>query len=131
MSALDGKTELDRWVCLVFLLNYRGGWDGSNLFDRDGNLLRLGDFTKASQKKTQGIRHPLIQFKMEETAQQTSQAESDQAAIDSLMQSCTAVREQLAEVIVGQEEVVEQLLIVLLARGHALLGRCPVWPRPY
>ena len=59
---------------------------------------------------------------MEETAQQTSQAESDQAAIDSLMQSCTAVREQLAKVIVGQAEVVEQLLIVLLARGHALLS---------
>ena len=62
---------------------------------------------------------------MEETAQQTSQAESDQAAIDSLMQSCTAVREQLAKVIVGQEEVVEQLLIVLLARGHALLEGVP------
>lgn len=58
---------------------------------------------------------------MEETTIQTAQAESDQEAIDALMQSCRAVREQLAKVIVGQEEVVEQLLIVLLARGHALL----------
>lgn len=41
------------------------------------------------------------------------------------MQSCRSVREQLAKVIVGQEEVVEQLLIVLLARGHALLEGVP------
>ena len=62
---------------------------------------------------------------MEETTTQTAQAESDQEAIDALMQSCRAVREQLAKVIVGQEEVVEQLLIVLLARGHALLEGVP------
>jgi hypothetical protein len=55
---------------------------------------------------------------MEETTTQTAQAESDQEAIDALMQSCRSVREQLAKVIVGQEEVVEQLLIVLLPRGH-------------
>ena len=58
---------------------------------------------------------------MEETTTQTAQAESDQEAIDALMQSWRAVREQLAKVIVGQEEVVEQLLVVLLARGHSLL----------
>ncbi len=38
---------------------------------------------------------------MEDTNTQTAQAESDQEAIDALMQSCRAVREQLAKVIVG------------------------------
>ena len=62
---------------------------------------------------------------MEETELQSQHTQSDQAAIDSLMASCKAVREELSKVIVGQEDVVEQLLVVLLARGHALLEGVP------
>ena len=62
---------------------------------------------------------------MEETISQSTHEHSDQAAIDSLMNSCKAVREELSKVIVGQEDVVEQLLVVLLARGHALLEGVP------
>ena len=32
--------------------------------------------------------------------------------------------------IIGQEEVIEHLLITLLARGHCLLTGIPVWVRP-
>ena len=62
---------------------------------------------------------------MEETEVQNQHSQSDQERIDSLTQSCKAVREELSKVIVGQEEVVEQLLVVLLARGHALLEGVP------
>ncbi len=50
---------------------------------------------------------------------------SDEVAINNLMESCAAVRQELSKVIVGQEEVVEQLMTVLLARGHALLEGVP------
>jgi MoxR-like ATPase len=35
----------------------------------------------------------------------------------------------LAKVIVGQDEVIEQVLIAMFSRGHALLEGVPGWPR--
>ncbi len=42
-----------------------------------------------------------------------------------VVSTCRSVREQLARTIVGQDEVVELMLITLLARGHALLEGVP------
>ncbi len=42
-----------------------------------------------------------------------------------LRAACTAVREQLARVVVGQDDVIEQLLLAMLARGHCLLEGVP------
>ena len=36
---------------------------------------------------------------------------------------------ELRKVIVGQDEVVEQLLIALFTGGHCLITACPGWPR--
>lgn len=44
---------------------------------------------------------------------------------EKLRAACGAVRQQLAKVVVGQEEVVEQMLIAMLARGHCLLEGVP------
>ncbi|MEO0422793.1 MAG: MoxR family ATPase, partial [Pseudomonadota bacterium] len=45
--------------------------------------------------------------------------------IDALLAQLQSVRENVAKVIVGQEEVVEQLLVALLAGGHCLLEGVP------
>jgi len=42
-----------------------------------------------------------------------------------------AVRREIAKVIVGQDDVVEGLLICLLAGGHVLLEGVPGWARPH
>ncbi|MEZ6137115.1 MAG: MoxR family ATPase [Pirellulaceae bacterium] len=42
-----------------------------------------------------------------------------------LRAACAAVRQQLAKAVVGQEQVIEQLLIAMLARGHCLLEGVP------
>lgn len=42
-----------------------------------------------------------------------------------LVESCRRIREQLGQVLVGQSEVIEQLLIAILARGHCLLEGVP------
>nr|WP_153558560.1 MoxR family ATPase [Roseimaritima sediminicola] len=42
-----------------------------------------------------------------------------------LVEACQRVRQQVAKIVVGQEEVVEQLLIAILARGHCLLEGVP------
>ena len=47
-----------------------------------------------------------------------------QADVD-VVGTCREVREQLARIIVGQDPVVELMLITLLARGHALLEGVP------
>jgi MoxR-like ATPase len=49
----------------------------------------------------------------------------DVQAIDRLGDTYTRLRQELARVIVGQEEVIERLAICLFARGHALLMGVP------
>ncbi len=50
---------------------------------------------------------------------------SDKAAIEELRRAYAAMREQLALAVVGQEEVIEQLLIAIFCRAHALLVGVP------
>jgi len=52
-------------------------------------------------------------------------AESDAAAIERLTTVHRKLRTELAKVIVGQDEVVEQLLTAVFARGHCLLVGVP------
>lgn len=47
------------------------------------------------------------------------------AAFHRLQEARTQIREQLAQVIVGQDEVLEELLISLFCRGHCLLEGVP------
>src|SRR5580692_3804353 len=49
----------------------------------------------------------------------------DVAAIDELRQDYEKLRRELARVIIGQDNVIEQLLICILARGHGLLMGVP------
>jgi len=55
----------------------------------------------------------------------TSLPADDVAAIDALGESYRAFKDEIAKVIIGQEEVIEQLAITLFARGHALLMGVP------
>ncbi len=52
-------------------------------------------------------------------------SEDDVAAVNELVASYDRIREQLARVIVGQESVVEQVLITLFAAGHCILEGVP------
>ncbi|MFM8474153.1 MAG: AAA family ATPase, partial [Candidatus Kapaibacterium sp.] len=45
--------------------------------------------------------------------------------IQRLQRAVAAVRAEIAKVIVGQQDVVDQLLIALFARGHSLLVGVP------
>lgn len=54
-------------------------------------------------------------------AQQTNDVE----AVRSLAQGYKKVRDEIAKVIVGQDRIIEHLLIALLARGHCLLVGVP------
>jgi MoxR-like ATPase len=49
----------------------------------------------------------------------------DLAAVDRLREAYRKIRENLGKVIVGQEEVVEQLLIALSAGGHCIIEGVP------
>ncbi len=50
---------------------------------------------------------------------------NDVDAAKQLQQSYEALRKEIAKVIIGQDKIVEQLLISLLARGHCLLVGVP------
>ena len=49
----------------------------------------------------------------------------DVAAVQKCEQAYNKLRDELAKVIVGQNEVIEQVLIAVFARGHALLEGVP------
>ncbi|HYV32769.1 MAG TPA: AAA family ATPase, partial [Candidatus Binatia bacterium] len=50
---------------------------------------------------------------------------SEKQAVEQLLASRTKIRTELAKVIVGQNQVVEQLLIALFAGGHCLITGAP------
>jgi MoxR-like ATPase len=52
-------------------------------------------------------------------------APSDAAALERLQDTAQRLRREMAKVIVGQEEVIEQMLICILASGHAILEGVP------
>lgn len=56
---------------------------------------------------------------------ESSLPSDDVQAINELGKVYSAFKEEIAKVIIGQEEVVEQLAIALFARGHALLMGVP------
>ncbi len=55
----------------------------------------------------------------------TESGNIDQAAVRRLSEAREKIAEQLSRVIVGQENVVEELLITLFAKGHCLLEGVP------
>src|ERR671929_630746 len=57
--------------------------------------------------------------------QQTNLAADELAAVEKLQRSYHNLRSELGKVIVGQELVIEELLIALFCRGHALLVGVP------
>ncbi len=52
-------------------------------------------------------------------------ADGDLAAVEALKEAYRALIEEVGKVIVGQEEVIEQVLIAVFCRGHALLMGVP------
>ncbi|MEL7265076.1 MAG: AAA family ATPase, partial [Planctomycetota bacterium] len=54
-----------------------------------------------------------------------SLAEDDLGRAKRLVDSCEAIRSQIGKIVVGQERVIEQLIIAILARGHCLLEGVP------
>lgn len=60
---------------------------------------------------------------MSEVAERT-QIDDKQRA-ERLVEACRRIREQVGRIVVGQDEVIEQLLIAILARGHCLLEGVP------
>jgi len=51
----------------------------------------------------------------------TATVEIDLAELEELRSAYNQIREQIARQIVGQTEVVDQLLIAVFARGHCIL----------
>ena len=59
------------------------------------------------------------------THDRTRTFRSDSAAIHKLGEAREKILEQLRQVIVGQSDVIEELLISLFSRGHCLLEGVP------
>jgi MoxR-like ATPase len=57
--------------------------------------------------------------------QQTDLAAEEMAAVEKLQKAYHDMRAELGKVIVGQEAVIEELLVALFCRGHALLVGVP------
>ena len=67
----------------------------------------------------------MTQNALKEDPKSKEMSSGDVAAITFLRDLYKSMRAEMAKVIIGQEEVIEQLLICILARGHALLMGVP------
>ncbi len=56
-------------------------------------------------------------------------SDDDVQAIDRLRDTYNKLKAELGKVIVGQQGVIEQLVICMFARRHALLMGVPGWPK--
>ena len=59
------------------------------------------------------------------TASNGSPKIDDQERAARLVAACNRIKDQVGRIVVGQDEVIEQLLIAILARGHCLLEGVP------
>ena len=59
------------------------------------------------------------------TSENLNVTPDDLAAVERCKEAYDRIRKELAEVIVGQSDVIEQVLIAIFARGHALLEGVP------
>jgi MoxR-like ATPase len=59
------------------------------------------------------------------TAEMAKPAPEDVKRAEALVGSYKKIKSELAKLIVGQDEVIEQLLIAILAKGHCLLEGVP------
>lgn len=74
----------------------------------------------------QGWQGMLVAFLMSSSSSDVPAPDSgDVAAIDSLRSNYAALKAEVAKVIIGQDAVIEQMLISILAKGHALLMGVP------
>ncbi|HEX3725996.1 MAG TPA: AAA family ATPase, partial [Pirellulales bacterium] len=55
----------------------------------------------------------------------TTALEPDLAALDRLKEAHQSLRAQIAQVVVGQNDVIDQLMISIFARGHCILEGVP------
>src|SRR5690606_30305954 len=55
----------------------------------------------------------------------TTDRPSDAELLASCSQACERLKQQVGRVVVGQEAVIDAMLVALLARGHALLVGVP------
>jgi len=69
--------------------------------------------------------HPFTRPKVTAAIETRASSQDDVELLETCTSACQKLKEQVARVVVGQEEVVESMLITLLARGHALLVGVP------
>jgi MoxR-like ATPase len=62
---------------------------------------------------------------MSTTTAETGSTHKDQQAVEQLKSACAKIKTELSKIIVGQEQVVDQVLISILTRSHALLVGVP------
>ena len=66
-----------------------------------------------------------IQATKKQTVSSSKQTKDDEKMAKALVEAYEKLKSQVQQVIVGQDDVLEQLLIAMLARGHCLLEGVP------
>ena len=55
--------------------------------------------------------------------------DADLAGLSRLKEAHQKLRQEISRIVVGQDQVVEQLMIAIFARGHCILEGCPAWQK--
>ena len=105
-------------------MELRGGWFQSLIYARKtDNLFSFNRFPQEAFLMSPSSEH----LGKDQSGQQQSATltSDDVSQIEQLCECHERLKRELGRVIVGQKEVIEQLAIVLFARGHGLLMGVP------
>ena len=92
----------------------------------DGDVVTIGASTIGFHLEESGASEgPSSVESVRRTSQTSAAPASDTELVLELSEAYESMRGQLSQVIVGQQEVIEQMLIAIFCRGHALLMGVP------
>ncbi|MEM0967991.1 MAG: AAA family ATPase [Verrucomicrobiota bacterium] len=90
---------------------------------QDGDIVELGE--AAFRFRLGGVGGPSLRDSMARAESAPDMESGDKDTIDELKHVSEALKHELATVIVGQEEVIEEVLLAIFCRAHALLVGVP------
>ncbi|MFT5106922.1 MAG: MoxR-like ATPase [Pseudoalteromonas tetraodonis] len=93
---------------------------------QDGDLITIGTSTIGFHfaEGTETV-EPAVKESLGRWTKPSSEPASDAELVEELSAAYDRMRDQLSQVIVGQHDVIEQMLIAIFCRGHALLMGVP------
>jgi len=102
-----------------------GAWVLTDLNSSNGTLVNGKNIVSITLQSGDVIQIGQTQYRFKDTTTTLQPTDNDLALVEQMRQRTQAILEEAGKVIVGQQEVLNQILMAMIAGGHALLIGMP------